>query len=103
MDKPAFNGHCDKCNLDFSAIPKQSLLGFLKMSCPLCNKELLYPLSMGYRIVYWILVAFSIFATLPLLSGGTPRAPGIMGIAAMFALAYDWKIRKQTRKMVPPS
>jgi hypothetical protein len=95
MAKSEFNGHCDKCALDFTSVWKQSLLGFMKVECPLCRTEHTYPLSTGYRIIYWIILSLSIAGITATFSNGGVRAPGILGIAAAIALAHDFRLKRQ--------
>ena len=51
---------CAKCKTRFAlpALPKRTFLGFQKITCPACGALLVYPLTTGYRVAYWIILAF---------------------------------------------
>lgn len=89
---------CKKCNIEFSAIPKRSFLGFQKVICPStsCNTKLIYPLTSGYRTAYWILLVLMLLSFVGELSEGRVGFPGGIGIALIFALFKDRSIKKNT-------
>ncbi len=87
--------HCNKCNANFTQEPKRSFLGFQKLVCSSCNEKLVYPLTTGYRITYWVLVAFMALSFANALSQGGIAFPGVLGIAIIIALIQDWRIKKR--------
>jgi phage FluMu protein Com len=89
------NAVCTKCNSKFTGIPKQSFLGFQKISCPACKAELTYPLTKGYRTTYWVILGLMIAIIINAFSQGGFGYPGGIGIAVIFALLRDRSIRKR--------
>jgi len=87
---------CTECFSTFNAIPKRSFLGFLKFVCPKCNKNVLYPLTSGYRTFYWILVVLMAIVFIGSIAmGGGIFAPNLLGIAVIIALVKDVSIKKK--------
>ncbi|QGJ19866.1 MULTISPECIES: hypothetical protein [unclassified Polaromonas] len=84
---------CSHCKTRFNALPKKTFLGFQQLSCPECRKELVYPLTPGYRMTYWALFAFMMFLISSALARGEYGVTGVPGIAVMIALIRDWSIR----------
>ncbi len=95
--------HCDKCGTDFIQEPKRSFLGFQKLICSSCAEKLVYPLTNGYRITYWVLFAIMALAFINALSQGGFAFPGGFGIATIIALIQDWRIRKHISNVAPKS
>ncbi len=91
------NAICQSCGTSFSADPKRTFLGFQKMTCLSCKKEVVYPLTRGYRITYWVIFAFMAITVLSAFSQGGIGFPGGLGIAVLIALFRDWAIQKKVR------
>jgi hypothetical protein len=66
------------------------------MRCPSCGKDVVYPLTSGYRIIYWAILGLMLVAVVVNYSNGQPTYPGLLGFAALIALVEDARIRKAT-------
>lgn len=87
---------CGHCGHRFRAVPKKTFLAFQKMRCPNCSKDVVYPLTRGYRAIYWMIVALMIGLVIINISEGRTSYPGLIAFAAVFALAEDARIRRAT-------
>jgi DNA-directed RNA polymerase subunit RPC12/RpoP len=92
----AINAKCSNCGREFRAVPKKSFLAFQKMRCPGCSKDVVYPLTKGYRVIYWVIVALILVVVVINVSNGQVTYPTLLGFAAVFALVEDARIRKAT-------
>jgi len=95
MALPEMDAICRSCGSHFRAVPTRSFLGFQKLKCPTCSKDVLYPLTSGYRTTYWIIVGLMALAILGNLSEGRIAFPGLLGIAVIIGLVSDARIRKE--------
>ena len=86
---------CRSCGTAFVAEPKRTFLGFQRLTCPTCKGKVVYPLTRGYRITYWVILAMMALAIVGAFAQGGFGLPGGLGIAVMIALLRDWTIRKQ--------
>lgn len=84
---------CLHCRLGQERELKQTFLGFFKFTCAQCEKESTYPLSNGYLAVY----ALAILGFVVGLAMGRVRFV-ILGVAGLFALAFDFKIRRAAKE-----
>ena len=96
MALSAIDAKCPNCAHEFRAVPKRSFLSFQKMRCPSCGKDVVYPLTSGYRIIYWAILGLMLVAVVVNYSNGQPTYPGLLGFAALIALVEDARIRKAT-------
>jgi predicted RNA-binding Zn-ribbon protein involved in translation (DUF1610 family) len=96
MALPEINAKCASCGHSFRAKPTRTFLAFQKMKCPKCSKDVIYPLTSGYRTTYWVIVMLMIIAFLGSLGSGQIAMPGLLGFAAIIALIRDAKLRKTT-------
>ena len=96
------NATCHSCSAGFTAEPKQTFLGFQKMTCPSCKAEVVYPLTRGYRITYWVIFAIMVITVLSEFAQGGIGFPGGLGIAVLIALFGDWTIQKRVRASEAP-
>ena len=64
------------------------------MKCPNCSKDVVYPLTGGYRVIYWAILILLVVLVVVNLSNGEPTYPGLLGFAAAYALVEDARIRK---------
>ncbi|MGH9890628.1 MAG: hypothetical protein ACREA0_01315 [bacterium] len=55
---------------------------------------MLYPLTTGYRATYWVFVGFMGLVIVTGLATGTIAFPGLIGLAMIWALDKDRRIRK---------
>ena len=85
---------CSHCQNKFTEIPKRSFLGFQKMACSECHTKLTFPLTDGYRIIYWILLIFMVISIIGSLSQGNFAFPGLVSFAIIFSLIKDRKLQK---------
>ena len=99
---------CRSCHKTFRAQPKRTFLGFQRLVCPDCSREVMYPLTSGYRTAYWIFVGFMALVILASLAQGQIAFPGLIGLAMIWALDRDRRLRKEvasaeTAAAAPPS
>jgi len=92
---------CTNCRREFDAAFKKDFLGFKKYHCPHCNEDIRYPLTTGYLVTYWVLVALLLLWTVAALSSGGVVIPGVIGILIIFAAIKDLVLRSEVRKLVP--
>ncbi|MGH2396554.1 MAG: hypothetical protein ACRDFW_06110 [bacterium] len=85
---------CRECRGRFRAQPKRTFLGFQRLVCPHCSRRVLYPLTTGYRATYWVFVGFMGLVIVTSLATGTIAFPGLIGLAMIWALDKDRRIRK---------
>jgi hypothetical protein len=95
MSLPEISVVCGTCKNQFSTEPKRSFLGFQKATCPSCAKKITYPLTSGYRTIYWVLLILMVFGIFNALSKGGIAGPGGFGIAIIVALVIDAKIKSK--------
>jgi|SRR3954447_14461163 DNA-directed RNA polymerase subunit RPC12/RpoP len=86
---------CTSCGTQFRAKPTRSFLGFQRLTCPNCAHEVLYPLTPGYRITYWAILALMIVGAIVNLAEGAIPIPGLLGIAVVIGIVKDVQIRKR--------
>lgn len=95
MALPPVNANCAHCATNFTAQPKRSFLAFQKLTCPVCNKVTKYPLTAGYRNIYWGLAILTVLSFLAKFSQGEVKMGGL-GVLAMLILFRDGTIRNRT-------
>ena len=100
MSLPEINITCKKCNANSTTTPEQSFLGFQKITCQNCGERLLYPLTKGYRIAYFVLLILMGIMLVNGLKDGNVGFPGGIGIAIIIALVRDCSIRKKGPKIL---
>jgi len=86
---------CRWCHRGFREQPKRTFLGFQRFVCPHCSREVLYPLTSGYRTTYWVFVGFMILVIIVNLAAGQIAFPGLIGLAMIWALDRDRRLRKE--------
>ena len=86
---------CPHCLNRFRAAPNRSFLGFQKLVCQNCGRNVLYPLTKGYRFTYWALFLFMVISIAAAYSRGGIGLPGGFGIAVAIALFRDWQIKRR--------
>lgn len=86
---------CPNCKACFKATPKRTFLGFQRLVCPECKKDVVYPLTGGYRTTYWVLFVFMVLAMIGSFARGEFGVPGGLGIAVAIALIRDWSIKNR--------
>jgi hypothetical protein len=89
------DARCSSCLHEFRASPKHSFMGFQKLKCPGCGKDVLYPLTTGYRAIYWVLLAVMSYALIVSWSQGRIVSPGVVAFAIMVALLNDRRMRRE--------
>ena len=88
---------CTECHSTFNATPKRSFLGFLQFVCPKCNRKVVYPLTSGYRIFYWIVFTYMVIVSVVAFKQGGFAIPGLIGIAVIIALIKDTSIKRKVQ------
>ncbi len=110
MEKEALGFHagprgseyaCTECyaTFDHPVAPKRSFLGFPRLKCPQCGREIRYPLTEGYRTFYWVFIVGLSGASLCtiLLQARYAFLPGVLWFAAIWALMGDAALKSKTR------
>ena len=97
MSLSELNAKCGFCAAEFRAIPSRTFLGFRKLVCPACSKELLYPLTRGYRVIYWVLLFGLVSQLVEIVNKGALPIPGLLGIAIILAIVRDIRLQFRTR------
>jgi len=89
---------CRQCHQSFHQQPKRSFLGFQRLKCPHCSREVMYPLTSGYRTTYWVFVVLMVIVVIGAVAQGQVASPGFIGLAMMWALYEDSRIRRAIAK-----
>lgn len=87
---------CESCKHTFSAVPTRTFLGFQKLQCPSCSAITKHPLTKGYRITYFVVLAWMLVAAAGAVASNAAPYPGGIGIAVIVALVIDFKYRRKT-------
>jgi hypothetical protein len=95
MGLPVISTTCMSCGTQFSAEPTRTFLGFQRITCPKCTKDVLFPLTSGYRITYWVILIIMVLSAIGYLSKGEIPIPGLLGVAVIIGLIKDMRIRKR--------
>ena len=85
---------CRSCGDNFTGKPSRTFLGFQKLKCPKCGKDVVYPLTRGYRITYWILLVGMIVAVVGNARQGLVSFPGLIGVGIIIAVIRDFQIQR---------
>lgn len=85
---------CENCKESSELKPGFTFLGFPTMKCPKCNHYNVYQLSNGRRNFYIFLIVVGLLAIIGGLATGHALFPGILFIAAVWAIVSDNKKRK---------
>ena len=93
----AIDATCQSCYARFNTSPKRTFLGFQKMRCPNCNAKVIYPLTYGCRVVYWIMCSLLIVSVYGTFARGGIGFPGGIGIAVLIALFRDRFIQRRVK------
>lgn len=86
---------CTQCRLGQDQVMKQSFLGFFKFACEECKTANTYPLSMGYAVIYGLSILIAVVTS----ARGEFRC-GILAIGGIFALAFDFGIRRRANEAI---
>lgn len=86
---------CSQCSCAHGAEPRKTFLGFRKLTCPACGHVDLHPLTSGYRGFYWFVLVVMVLSLLGLLAHGQVGVPGLISLAAAYALVKDRGLRKK--------
>ena len=100
MSLSAIDAVCEHCGNKFTGTPRRTFLGFQKITCPLCAERSTYPLSSGYRTIYWVLFMLMCLVVVSSLADGAFAYPGGFGIAIIFALIKDVRLKKQVKNAI---
>lgn len=113
MSLPLISTNCPKCGAAIHKAPTRSFLGFQKLTCPVCQIILNYPLTGGYRVITWLLAIFFFFHGMPYLQNvikifqvtndsvlragaiGQLIVPGLLFFGFSYSLFKDYKLRKK--------
>ncbi len=89
---------CSDCSLLHTGKTKMSFLGFRNFHCSLCGSKNTRPLSTTYRVIYVLAIVFFLFCGTTMLLAGRIPIPGILAVAAVWALIHDNKLIKRARE-----
>lgn len=90
---------CGHCKHLIDGKPRATLLGFQKYTCSSCGKETTYPLTGGYRLIYWLLVVMAVIGLISYAAQGEWAIPGALGVATVIALVQDYRLRKKVKTL----
>ncbi|WP_300115876.1 hypothetical protein [Rhodoferax sp.] len=86
---------CTTCNTSFNQVPTRTSLGFQRLKCPECKKKVTYPLTNFYRAMYWVFFVLMMLLIVNAFSQGGFGVPGGIGLAIVYALFMDRRIRNR--------
>jgi len=92
--------YCRNCIHNFEAFPKLSFLGFRKFRCPKCKQNVIWPLTAGFAVLYWLVITAAIayrFASV----GGPLQMINVLDVfafGALIALLVNHFLRASMRK-----
>jgi len=75
--------YCKNCINNFEAVPRLSFFGFRKFRCPKCHNNVIWPLTPGFLLTYWLVISAAVvfrFAS----SGGPLQ---VLNLLDLFAVA----------------
>jgi hypothetical protein len=84
--KPAQQVYCRNCINNFEAVPKLSFFGFRKFRCPKCQHNVVWPLTAGFLLIYWLVISAAVvfrFAS----SGGPLQMVNLLDLFAVASIA----------------
>ena len=101
MTAPQIDAKCTACKFQFPlpSTPKRSFLGFQKLVCPACGASILYPLTTGYRVTYWVVFTGMMLSIVGAYAEGGIGVPGGIGLAVIAALFKDYLLRRQVKRL----
>lgn len=99
MAETKIHAVCQSCGTAFEATPKRSFFGFQLATCPSCQKQNRLPLTKGYRITYYVVLAWMVLTIAIEASSGNVAFPGGIGILVIIALVLDFKAKRQLKKV----
>lgn len=97
MADTELHAKCQSCGTAFEATPKRSFFGFQLVTCPSCQKQNRLPLTKGYRITYYVVLAWMALTIAIEAASGNIAFPGGIGILVLIALALDFKAKRQLK------
>lgn len=86
---------CDHCGSSFVATPTRTFLGFQRITCPNCRAKIIYPLTSGFRVTYWVIAILMLLYAINAFMSGGYAYPGGIGLAVLFAIYRDRTLRKR--------
>ena len=78
--------YCRNCINNFEAVPKLSFFGFRKFRCPKCQHNVVWPLTEGFLLTYWLVISAAVvfrFAS----SGGPLQMATLLDLLAVASMA----------------
>jgi hypothetical protein len=78
--------YCRNCINNFKAVPKLSFFGFRKFRCPKCQHNVVWPLTAGFLLIYWLVISAAVifrFAS----SGGPLQMVNLLDLFAVASIA----------------
>ena len=78
--------YCRNCINNFEAVPKLSFFGFRKFRCPKCQHNVVWPLTAGFLLIYWLVISAAVvfrFAS----SGGPLQMVNLLDLFAVASMA----------------
>lgn len=91
---------CNHSEFPAGAKRRLSFLGFVKSRCPGCGREILHPLSEGYRTLYYVILALGTFGFIAFALSHRPgevMVPGLLFLVILYAVIRDVRLRHRIR------
>jgi hypothetical protein len=91
---------CTKCHVAFTQERpfSRSVLGFRRFDCPACGENNHYPLTRGYKAIYWFLVVAAPVLGVIAFRQGYVFIPGLFWIGALVALGNDGYFKRKVKR-----
>ncbi len=91
---------CTKCHVAFAQERSlsRSVLGFSRFDCPACGENIHYPLTRGYKGIYWLLVVAAPVLGVIAFRQGYVFIPGLFWIGALVALGNDGYFKRKVKR-----
>jgi hypothetical protein len=87
--------YCRNCINNFEAVPKLSFFGFRKFRCSKCQRNVVWPMTAGFLLTYWLIISAAVvfrFAS----SGGPLRMVNLLdlfAVASMVAIVMNYILK----------
>lgn len=91
---------CTKCSAKFNQVPKQTFLGFQKLTCPTCQERVNYPLTTTYRVIFWVILGSEV--AFAITQRGAGYIAALLIVATGYGLIRDAMIRSRLAKTASP-
>ena len=90
---------CTHCHTDFEGKHGSTFLGFKKYRCPSCSSDVIYPLRLFPRIIFYPFVLGAIVRFVKAYGEGGLLVPGVLGVLMGYAVVRDLFIVDRVRRL----